>query len=1792
MSMNSYDVQTTIKYGGGAAINYWDTRKADVAVMLTNTPDAKPGIAIGNENVGGLKTYDIGKNGTDYRAMYKTTALTIDVTGDYFYCFGNAVIPEWTAITIKDETVTIPHEKYAGSWPTTLAEFQDDANDVTTFIVWNPEQPVSPGAVDAQVYLRNGDTFNKTAAYTIDKFDINSVDAQATWTLNPTEFIYNGEAQYPTTVELKVKDCKVAEHDLVAMADFATHFDKTYETEGGAAIAEGDIKNVGKYLVVITAKGTSDKFTGTVKSGLFEIKKLTLHQNTAGTAGYVTFDDIAPYTYSNAQKKPTPGITYIVKPAEGTNPAKTEPLAAGDMTFSYLNNINAWEAAGEQDDTENNKPTVKVETITLANPNVELPASPKLQTNFRILRRELTDDDVDFDYKNETAGGFSDYVYTGENAGQDASAFDYTVADAVVFTKGHDGHLDTDPVVFYNMTNTDYQYSWYGLDANGNGQWDNAEKTSGDGKEIRNVLYDGDVVVPYSLVITGVNNFKGTHQIFRKITPRDLNTYHPSVTITPAVYNTQTQVATQFADWKNDLGNDMTISTVAFTGANANEMDKDFYVSANAGGKNADTYDVTITASPRGNYTGSYTFADAFEIKKKQLDNTDLNTDINYDGPIAYLFKNPDAYDDAAWPKYTYTGAAIEAYLNIQFNYNWKNGTAQGVAAAGSGPGIDNLDLELGINNANSHLLQYEYFDNPACTSHVDPADVKNVGHYWVKITPGSGVSNYAGAKVLHFEIEPNHINSKWVRVAFNDQTVPANDIKQKNFENGLTFNNAAQDPSLIVWYDADQSGDWTTGDKVLVNGTDYTMTLTDFAGNSTFTGIAGNWPVHARRVDVVLTGINNWDNTNDGSMPAYEDNTGTDKTKGGYYYDDTENIGLKTAATVTDGVENYAFQKLASGIHYWIEPKELNVADFAKLTHVVTVNGASTLNLTNADDTPATAQKTVYNAASVTFTAQAANDVEIPYALIKGTTAAADIVCSNEKDAKDSAIDPKNVKRDASDNVVAYAYYFTSNGLGNYKNQFTEYFKITPKHIGNSEDAYNLDGVETGFTYKPDPVNDQQFTGKYIVDQLGAVSMESGSEVAATAANSSIWVKDYSPYTEYDPISILDGGTTLVRGTDYTIVFEDNKAVGKAKVKVKGIGNYDWTFRKEFNIVKMKIYGIDIVNVEPPHVGVLLDRQADEKIVILYGRNEEGKLYRLDGEPFKAHADVKTLSWVNSLAENRTGWKALPDETYTVSAYLELDPTTAASYEFVDPFDMPYIRINSRVVKDQLHIVDRATLNYEFAKTPKDLATKFNHQTRRLTVSGKKGTDLVPVTTNVEFWLNNDDPADYTPGKPDGIQLVLQENMADDMDETGAANTGFFAYEIDPFVVNTNLTSRIVKYRPFADFATNYVQNQYEISKVKEVAIGADKTSKWFIAAAPAVGQKGNLLYSEPVDALSELATMPDAIIPTAQIGDLAGHNTTANGGKIFYIKTTADTKADAYQAEKELLAAVDWHLGNNKLVQATKGTDNYTLGSTDAAGQIEGLGWKEYTAAIDLTADDAHKYVTYYFVSLDNTNAYEHGFSPITKYRAEHMLELDAKKEWMTYFHEKKYTDYDGVTEKDVEGFKVIGADVYTVTAANANAATLTVSDVQTMVPTKQPVLLHTKADNGKIYLSSLRYNAAEWTATTTATEFTGAEAETQPDFTQYDYFVLNEGEFVKVNNQGTSKIGANKSWLQFAAGSYPALARLRFAFDEADAIDAAMVETMQQGDWYDLNGRKLDNAPVRKGLYIFNGRKVVIK
>lgn len=88
----------------------------------------------------------------------------------------------------------------------------------------------------------------------------------------------------------------------------------------------------------------------------------------------------------------------------------------------------------------------------------------------------------------------------------------------------------------------------------------------------------------------------------------------------------------------------------------------------------------------------------------------------------------------------------------------------------------------------------------------------------------------------------------------------------------------------------------------------------------------------------------------------------------------------------------------------------------------------------------------------------------------------------------------------------------------------------------------------------------------------------------------------------------------------------------------------------------------------------------------------------------------------------------------------------------------------------------------------------------------------------------------------------------------------------------------------------------------------------------------------------------------------------------------------------------------------------------------------------------------------------------------------------------------------------------------------------------------------------------------------------------------FGLKNGEFVKA---AAGVIGANKAYLPIATSLFTAGARVVMAFDDDETTGIADVRGKKpdvRGDFFDLQGRKV--AQPKKGLYIKNGKKVIVK
>ena len=210
--------------------------------------------------------------------------------------------------------------------------------------------------------------------------------------------------------------------------------------------------------------------------------------------------------------------------------------------------------------------------------------------------------------------------------------------------------------------------------------------------------------------------------------------------------------------------------------------------------------------------------------------------------------------------------------------------------------------------------------------------------------------------------------------------------------------------------------------------------------------------------------------------------------------------------------------------------------------------------------------------------------------------------------------------------------------------------------------------------------------------------------------------------------------------------------------------------------------------------------------------------------------------------------------------------------------------------------------------------------------------------------------------------------------------------------------------------------------------------------------------------------------------------------------------------------------------------------------------------------------------FAQDDSDYAGETAFSNTFKLFQGYEVEV-AAKEFITY-----YKDEPLYVEDEA-------AELYTIESVNGDQAVL--SDRSDAMPSNTPMLVYNKSNETKVIL--LIPCAEPDMAITVAPEFQGtltgttiaASTEGQTNY------AFNGKAFVFVKD--AIEVGPNKAWLSVSNSNARAIS---IVFDETTKITNTNLTNLTNGNWYDLNGRKLDKMPTKKGVYIMNGRKVVVK
>ena len=92
----------------------------------------------------------------------------------------------------------------------------------------------------------------------------------------------------------------------------------------------------------------------------------------------------------------------------------------------------------------------------------------------------------------------------------------------------------------------------------------------------------------------------------------------------------------------------------------------------------------------------------------------------------------------------------------------------------------------------------------------------------------------------------------------------------------------------------------------------------------------------------------------------------------------------------------------------------------------------------------------------------------------------------------------------------------------------------------------------------------------------------------------------------------------------------------------------------------------------------------------------------------------------------------------------------------------------------------------------------------------------------------------------------------------------------------------------------------------------------------------------------------------------------------------------------------------------------------------------------------------------------------------------------------------------------------------------------------------------------------------------------------------YILKDGRFVMVDDKSNG-IAAHRCWLNVSKSTANGARVLAIGIDDETSGIESMVNvpcSMFNDHWYSLDGRKFDKQPTKKGIYINNGKKVVVR
>lgn len=167
---------------------------------------------------------------------------------------------------------------------------------------------------------------------------------------------------------------------------------------------------------------------------------------------------------------------------------------------------------------------------------------------------------------------------------------------------------------------------------------------------------------------------------------------------------------------------------------------------------------------------------------------------------------------------------------------------------------------------------------------------------------------------------------------------------------------------------------------------------------------------------------------------------------------------------------------------------------------------------------------------------------------------------------------------------------------------------------------------------------------------------------------------------------------------------------------------------------------------------------------------------------------------------------------------------------------------------------------------------------------------------------------------------------------------------------------------------------------------------------------------------------------------------------------------------------------------------------------------------------------------------------------------------------------------------------------TVSNVAGTTVTLSSAIDTASVNTPLLIHNTANtDATLYLMPCKTPTASTTSYagykgTAVDKAQGADGNGPWNFAaNTKYYGFDGQNFVRIVAAGS--VAANRCWIELAGNS--GARQLTIVRGETTGVAGVKdVNAVSDENWYDLQGRKVQGKPARKGLYLQNGQKIIIK